>query len=329
MTRKRVVFIGSSAWGLRALQTLTGIDEADVVGAITNPPVFNISYRPGGVTNVLHADVSSFCDEHDIPTYMMGRDESMKSQSVFDTIRSWDPDCFFVLGWYHLIPKAIRDVAPVLGMHYSLLPDYAGGAPLVWALINQEQRAGVTFFELDGGVDTGPIIGQAAVEIKERETIAELYERVGHESLSLLERDLPRYLLGALKPTIQTGHGRRVFPQRSPEDGLIEWALDATVVDAFIRAQTRPYPGAFTEIGGERVHIWSGIPRADAVGPPGTLAFSSDQVEIFCSAGAIVLEDVTVAGVSYTGLALHRVLHQLHHSGLTEDVVRPVSSVDA
>ena len=296
----RVVFIGSSRWGLNALRVLTELDDIEVVGAVTNPAVFKISYRPGGVKNVHHADVPAFCERQAIPVYLMGADESMKSPALHEALRGWQPDYFFALGWYHVIPKAIRELAPVLGIHYSRLPDYAGGAPLVWALINREPIVGATFFQLDGGIDTGPIIGVAEVDVHFRETIGALYERVGYASLELLKRDFPRFARGEIKAIPQTGEGRRVFPQRGPEDGLIDWTKSADEIDAFIRAQTRPYPGAFFTHDGQPIQIWSAVPMAEVSGvEPGSLKFDAHHVYVGCGQGMIRLLCISRDGVDF------------------------------
>lgn len=293
MSQQRVVFIGSSRWGLNALRVLTELPDVEVVGAVTNPAVFKISYRPDGVKNVHHADVAAFCETSGIPVYIMGADESMKSPELYSQLENWGPDSFFALGWYHVIPKLIRELAPVLGIHYSLLPDYAGGAPLVWALINQEQTVGATLFELDGGIDTGPIIGQTEVAVAPRERIGELYERVGHASLAMLRRDLPRFARGELKAVPQTGAGRRVFPQRGPEDGIIDWNQSAMQIDAFVRAQTRPYPGAYFEHCGEAIKVWEACP-IDSPQPllPGELSVYQHRLLVGCATGALQLERV-------------------------------------
>jgi methionyl-tRNA formyltransferase len=300
MTRKRIAFIGSSEWGLRALRVLTELDDIEVVGAVTNPAIFRISYRPDGVKNVHHADVPSFCDGQNIPTYMMGTDESMKSEALLDTLREWRPDYFFALGWYHVIPAVIRDLAPVLGIHYSLLPDYSGGAPLVWALINHEQTVGATLFQLDGGIDTGPMIGQIQVEVEEREKIGSLYPRVGEASLILLRRDLPKYIRGEIVAEPQNHSVRRVFPQRSPEDGEIDWRTEAKDVDAFIRAQTRPYPGAFSILRGHLVKVWAATPTVSThQGPAGHPFQEEGLVLIHCAEGVLRLDEVEIEGAVY------------------------------
>jgi len=63
-------------------------------------------------------------------------------------------------------------------MHASLLPDYSGGAPLVWAMINGEKRTGITLFQMGDGVDSGPIVGQAEEPILDNDTIETLYARI-------------------------------------------------------------------------------------------------------------------------------------------------------
>jgi methionyl-tRNA formyltransferase len=82
----------------------------------------------------------------------------MNEPGLFQTVTSWNPDAFLVAGWYHMIPKIWRNLAPAYGLHASLLPDYSGGAPLVWAMINGETKTGVTLFQMDDGVDSGPIV---------------------------------------------------------------------------------------------------------------------------------------------------------------------------
>ncbi|MEE2788367.1 MAG: methionyl-tRNA formyltransferase, partial [Myxococcota bacterium] len=297
MNPLRVVFIGSSQWGLKALRVLTDLEDIQVVGAVTNPAVFKISYRPSGVKNVHHADVAGFCADVGIPVYTMAADESMKSPGLLAQLEVWQPDYFFALGWYHVIPKAIRNLAPVLGIHYSRLPDYAGGAPLVWALINRETVVGATFFQLDGGIDTGPIIGVAEVDVKPRETIGALYERVGQASLALLSRAFPRFARGEIRAVPQTGEGRRVYPQRGPEDGLIDWTQSAIDIDAFIRAQTRPYPGAFFHDRERKITVWSAVPSSPPSAlNPGEWRVHGASVFIGCGHDALMLQDVECDG---------------------------------
>ena len=106
------------------------------MGVVTAPETFSISYRPAGVRNVLYADIESFAKDHSLRLATLKR--SMNETGLLEIVEEWEPDLFLVAGWYHMIPRAWRAVAPAYGLHASLLPDYSGGAPLVWSMINGE-----------------------------------------------------------------------------------------------------------------------------------------------------------------------------------------------
>jgi methionyl-tRNA formyltransferase len=172
----KLVFIGSSKFGLKCLKKCAGILGVEIVGVVTAPQKFTISYSPTGVTNVLHADVSSFASEEGIPVALLTR--KMNDPDLVSQVKAWNPDLFIVAGWYHMIPKLWRELAPAFGLHASLLPNYSGGAPLVWAIINGETKTGITLFKMDDGVDSGLIVDQLEEPIYPGDTIATLYERI-------------------------------------------------------------------------------------------------------------------------------------------------------
>ena len=290
----RLVFIGASTFGLRCFDRALQVLDLQVVGLVTAERSFKISYAPSGVTNVLHADFQSLAALHGIP--MMRLKESMSDPALFTDVEALEPDAFLVVGWYHMIPRRWRELAPAFGLHASLLPDYSGGAPLVWALINGEPKTGITLFQMDDGVDSGPIAAQAEEPIRPDDTIATLYSRIEERGLELLDHALPLIASGTLQLQPQPESGRRVMPQRSPEDGRIDWTRDADFLDRWIRAQTRPYPGAFTELEGQRLILWSAAVRAGtgATTDPGTvLKTVCGRYLVACGSGCIELGEVT------------------------------------
>ena len=250
-----VVFIGSSKFGLRCLKLLVESSFCDVTGVVTAPAEFSISYNPKGVTNVLYAETSAYCNLNAINCLEIR--SGMHDKKILEEVKGWKPDAFIVVGWYHMIPKIWIDLAPAFGLHASLLPDYSGGAPLVWAIINGERSTGITLFKMDDGVDSGPIVGQLTEPIYSDDTISTLYERIEERGLELLATCLPNLSEDNLSLTIQNEENRRIFPQRSPADGMIKWESNATEIERFIRAQTHPYPGAFTLVNDEQLTVWS------------------------------------------------------------------------
>lgn len=302
-----LVFLGASVFGVRCLETCLVTPEVQVTGVMTAPQRFAISYRPSGVTNVLHADLAGLAQSHAIPMWTLER--AMTEPGLFEAVAQCKPDAFIVAGWYHMIPKRWRDLAPAYGLHASLLPDYSGGAPLVWAMINGETKTGITLFQMDGGVDSGPIVGQREEPILSTDTIATLYARIEKRGLELLKEALPQLASGTLALRHQDEKMRRIMPQRAPEDGLIDWTKDATTLDWFIRAQTRPYPGAFTTLKGKPLHIWQAQPdpTTNTRQETGRVLRSKDDLyTVACGLGVITLKEITYERSTYTHAQLAR-----------------------
>lgn len=250
----KILFIGSSKFGLKCLKSILLLKEIHNVGIISNKKQFTISYSKKPVTNILHADFRQFVSHNKIPYYEMKLD--MKETGLKNFIAKHNPDFILVIGWYHMIPKYILSKIPCAGLHASLLPKYSGGAPLVWAMINGEKETGITFFLFDKGVDSGPIIGQKKVEITEKDTIKTLYKKIEKKGIELLVEYLPKIANKSVTYIQQDDLKRTIVPQRKPEDGLINWNWDAIRINNFIRAQTKPYPGAYTIIKNKKVIIW-------------------------------------------------------------------------
>ncbi len=291
-----IVFIGASRFGLRCLELAHRALGCVVTGVVTAPQTFAISYRPQGVSNVLYADLHSFAADKDLPCRVLAR--SMAEPGLLDVVAEWKPDAFIVAGWYHMVPKAWRSLAPAYGLHASLLPDYSGGAPLVWAIINGETKTGITLFQMDDGVDSGPIVAQVEEPIRKDDTIATLYARIEERGLELLAGSLPALADGSAELRVQPAAGRRVMPQRSPEDGRLDWSAEAAYLERFVRAQTRPYPGAFSMLGEVRVTVWvaHGVAYEAHNAPTGAIFSHGDTVGVVCGAGALILDEIECGG---------------------------------
>lgn len=252
----RVVFFGATELGHRCCQTLIESGE-ELVGIVSMPEQFPISYATEPVRNVTYRSFADLAERASVPLVEV---TSLKSAEVVETVRAWRGDLGLAIGWFYLVPTALREAFPrgVVGIHASLLPRYRGGAPLVWAMINGEEQTGVTLFYLDDGVDTGDVIAQMEVEIGRDDTIGQVYARAAAASVDLVRTYVPLIRKGTAPRSPQDHSQASVFPQRSPDDGEIDWSKSAEEIRNFIRAQTRPYPGAFTRINGRKLVVWDG-----------------------------------------------------------------------
>lgn len=288
MTSGGVVFLGASALGARCCEALLDLG-LPVTKVLTIPREFTISWSKTSVVNAQFADLADLAAARSIPVdYLRGG----RAEDYRAGLGSHTPDLLVVAGWYYLIPDVIRRAARLgaIGVHASLLPRNRGGAPLVWAMINGEREAGVTVFHLASGVDDGDIVAQARFEITDADDIRSLIERATDRSAALLRDEVPRVLAGTAPRIPQDHQAATVLPQRSPADGLIDWeTLTARRAFDWIRAQTRPYPGAFTFLGYERVTIWAARPteRTGTVLPPGTLE-PGGRLAVWCAQGTVL-----------------------------------------
>ena len=131
-----------------------------------------------------------------------------------------------------------------------------GGVPVPWTIINGETETGVTFFYLVEGIDNGDIIAQQKYSIEPHDNCATVYEKATLASIDILRKYLPLIAVGKAPRIHQDESQATYFPPRKPEDGLIDWIWSAKRIHDFIRAQTHPYPGAFTLLGDKKVIIW-------------------------------------------------------------------------
>ena len=221
----------------------------------------------------------------------------VNAPDTVDTVRALEPGLIFVVGWSQLVRDAFISTASegVYGMHPTLLPRHRGRAPIPWAIITGLARTGVTLFEItDPTADSGPIVGQAEIAIAPDETAATLYEKTADAHVELVREYVPQLVAGTAPRIPQDPRRASVWPKRTPADGIIDWETRAAYLDTWVRAQTRPYPGAFTFLGDERIVVWRARPvERSADAPAGTVVeLRADGPVVACGEGALLLEEL-------------------------------------
>jgi methionyl-tRNA formyltransferase len=223
-------------------------------------------------------------------------------------IREADPDLVFVVGWSQLVMDEFIGLPRhgVFGMHPTLLPRHRGRAAIPWAILSGLAKTGVTLFQIaDGTADSGPIVGQVEVPITPDETATTLYDKVTATHLELVREHVPRLIDGTAERTPQDTRRASAWPKRTPADGIIDWETRAPYLYDWVRAQTRPYPGAFTYLGEDRLVIWRARPvELDAEAPAGTVVALDGGPVVACGEGGLVLEEVEGAAEVPVGARL-------------------------
>jgi len=227
-----------------------------------------------------------------------------------NAVRKLQPELIFVVGWSQILRDPFIALASegVFGMHPTLLPRHRGRAPIPWSILTGLARTGVTLFEIvDATPDSGSIVGQVTLDVAADETATTLFARIADAHVELTRELLPQLLAGTAPRIPQDPSRASSWPKRTPADGIIDWETRAPYLYDWVRAQTRPYPGAFTFLGDEKVIVWSARPveLADAA-PAGTVVrVGPGGPVVACGEGALVLEEIqTAAGELEVGARL-------------------------
>jgi len=211
-------------------------------------------------------------------------------------VAALEPDSTFVVGWSQLVREPFISAAgrAVYGMHPSLLPRHRGRAPVPWAILTGLAKTGVTLFEItDPTADSGPIVGQVTVPIGPDETAATLYASLAEAHLELIRTYVPQILAGTAPRVAQDARRASSWQKRTPLDGIIDWETRARYLYDWVRAQTRPYPGAFTWLGDDKVVIWRAEPVqvAQEAAAGTVVAHGPDGPVVACGEGGLLLKE--------------------------------------
>jgi methionyl-tRNA formyltransferase len=275
---RRLAFLGSKNLGLEVLRFMTQVlDSGELVGVIT------LDDRSDARSRL--ADLQRTAVECRVPFRLVE-----KTSQFMRAIEEFAPDLVIVAGWYRIIPLDHFPSVKFYGLHASPLPKYRGNAPLVWKIINGETTLGISLFQLAAGIDDGLIVGIQHFPLAEDETIQDALDKATGAALDLLRFHLRPLVDGTAVHTEQNHLETTYCGLRLPEDGLIDWRSPAKAVHNFVRAQTHPYPGAFTRLkDGRVVKVWrTRVFEWPYLGVPGSVAeVREDSVIVACGQGAV------------------------------------------
>lgn len=245
---ERIVFMGTASFSLAVLKMLIK-EEYEVVGVVTQPD------RYVGRKKVLTIpDVKVEALKYDIPVI-----QPQRIRNDYQEILDLKPDLIITAAYGQLIPEAVLN-APRLGcinVHASLLPLYRGGAPVHQAIIDGQDKTGVTIMYMVKKMDAGNIIRQKETPIHDDDNLGILYDRLSLIGADLLKETLPSILNGTNASIPQDESLVTYAPTLSREDERINWNLSAKQVFNKVRG-THPWPGCFTTYQGKNIKIWAG-----------------------------------------------------------------------
>lgn len=246
--KERIVFMGTASFSLAVLKMLIE-EDYNIVGVVTQPD------RYVGRKKVLTMpDVKVEALKYDIPVIQPAR-----IKEDYQAIVDLKPDLIITAAYGQIVPQAVLDI-PRLGcinVHASLLPLYRGGAPVHQAIIDGQEKTGVTIMYMVKKMDAGDMIAQKETPILEEDTVGILYDRLSDLGAKLLKETLPDILKGTNQRIPQDENLVTYAPTLSREDERLDWNMSARQVYNKVRG-TNPWPGSYTTYQGKTVKIWAG-----------------------------------------------------------------------
>ena len=232
----------------------------------------------------------SLAKENFIPVF---KPETLKTEKWYRKVKYMQPDLILSLYYRNIIPEEIFSQAKLgaYNMHGSYLPAYRGRAPLNWAIINDESYGGVSLHVLEKKFDTGAVVDQEKVDFGENEYVGDIQPRISDAALRVFTRSLESLLDGNPKTVPQDLSKASYFGKRTPEDGRIDFSKTAREVFNLIRGVSKPFPGAFTEIDGQKTVIWRAKIGEPTNGIPAGTVASRNPLKIACADNFIEAEE--------------------------------------
>lgn len=277
-------FIGTHAFAAAVLDGLITIPDIRIEKVITQPD------KPAGRKKELTPPPVKIAAERlQIP---IEQPSTLKTYSL-----STPPELIIVAQYGNMIPPHIL-TAPkygVLNTHTSLLPLYRGASPIQSAIMNGEQKTGVTIMKMDEGLDTGPILLQKEIEIFPSETYTQLDARLAQLSITALREAIPLYINGQLLPKEQQHNQATQCRQFTREDGEINWQQTTKEIYNQWRGLT-PWPGVWTMWEQKRIKLLSLMPDTTHACLPGEVHINKKELYIGTADGSLRVDELQLEG---------------------------------
>ncbi|MBR6396440.1 MAG: methionyl-tRNA formyltransferase [Lachnospiraceae bacterium] len=285
----KIVFMGTPDF---AVPTLDAIIKAghEVLAVVTQPD------KPKGRSGELSmSPVKEYALKEGIEVLQPAR--LRKDEEFLSYFESLKADVCVVVAFGQILPKRVLDAYKYgcINVHGSLLPAYRGAAPIQWAVINGDEKSGVTIMQLDEGIDTGDIIAKKEIVLDAKETGGSLFDKLATLGGQMIVDVLKSLEDGSVTRTPQGPATTEYAKMLDKNMGKIDFSLDAKKIECLIRG-LNPWPSAYSYINGKTLKIW----EADVIcgsGEPGSIIdIDKNGFTVACGKDALYIKEVQLEG---------------------------------
>ncbi|MEX5256324.1 methionyl-tRNA formyltransferase [Kocuria arenosa] len=284
----KILYAGTPSVAVPSLVHLAERPDVEIVAVLTRTDA------PVGRKKVLTpSPVAEEAERRGLPVLKANRVDA----ELTERIRELGADVAAVVAYGALVPQAALDAVPHgwINLHFSLLPQWRGAAPVQRALMAGDTVVGASTFLLEAGLDTGPVLGTMTDEVRPEDTAGTVLERLSRTAAPLLADSLRAVVDGSARPAPQQGDATHA-PKLTAEDGRVRWTDPAVAVAHRVRGAT-PEPGAWTLLDDRRLKLDRVAPRPDVRDlAPGRCVLRGDAVLVGTGSYAVQLTRVQPAG---------------------------------
>lgn len=290
----RIVFMGTPGFAVGVLKKLVA-EGKNIVGVITSPD------KPAGRgRKVKQSDVKAYAVSQNLKLL---QPSNLKEECFLNELAALKANLQIVVA-FRMLPKVVWNMPSygTFNLHASLLPQYRGAAPINWSIINREHKTGVSTFFIDDKIDTGEIILQEEVLIKNRETVGSLHDVLMNTGSQLVIKTVELITESKEKPIRQTRSDvLKNAPKLTKDNTKIDWSRPVEEIDSFIRG-LNPYPAAWCtlknnneEISTVKIYNCNYVIEKHSF-ENGTIISSKKELKISASNGYLNIYEMQLAG---------------------------------
>ena len=255
--------MGTPEFAVPTLQAL--IDHHEVLAVVTQP-----DKQRGRGKKMQFPPVKEKAVEYDIPVYQPQR---ARDEEFIEELKNLNPDVIVVVAYGQILPESILNIPKYgcINVHGSLLPKYRGAAPIQWAVLDGEEKTGITTMYMEKGLDTGDMIDKAEVVLDKKETAGSLHDKLMVLGADLLLETLKKLEDGTAVREKQNDEESCYAKMLSKDMGQIDFTKSAKEIECLIRG-LNPWPSAYTDWNGKVMKIWEAkVVEGNTEEKPGTI----------------------------------------------------------
>ena len=284
----RIMFMGTPEFAEKSLKAMVE-DNREVVCVITQPD------KPKGRGyEMAMPEVKKYALLKGIDVY---QPETLKDGAIMPLLEKYNPDIIIVVAYGKILPEYILNFPPLgcINIHGSLLPKYRGAAPIQRAVIDGEEKSGVTSMYMEKGLDTGDMLLKEEVIITPEMTAGELHDILADLGGKVLLKTLDEAENKTLKPIKQDDSLSNYAAQLSKAEGEIDWNQDAQTIINKVRG-LNPWPMAYTFLNGKRLVIDKCTPCNLSANAGEVISASAEGLVVGCKTKSVLIKNIKIEG---------------------------------